>query len=212
MKSLFDLAMTRWPQDHNSLHVYALPGIPDSDLAPIQNAIRRSNVCSIQPTHFLHATVTRVPAFLDSMTPESLQRLQSALSSSTRNLSPFTVALTGPKTTEHSVGLEGSPSPEWAKLVQGVRGCVAETFVDSQMPPAPYAPHVSLGYGTQEVSSKPLIRELNTLETDRGQSLTVQMRISEVQLLAVHQRAAEGIYTWDLLSTHTFGNSGVRLE
>ncbi|MDH6677583.1 hypothetical protein M2284_001782 [Rhodococcus sp. LBL1] len=206
MKSLFDLPLTDWPQDHNALHVYALPDIDEAALAPIQNAIRDTGVCSIQPTRFLHATVTRVPAFLDSTAPETLRELQSALDEASRALAPFVIQLTGPYVSPDSVELAGERNAEWDQLVGAVRTCVGAVLDGAEMPPAPYAPHVSLGYGTRDVDSEPLIAELARLAAGREPQLTVPMHVTDLHLLAVHQDAVAGIYTWDTISTHSLGD------
>ncbi len=206
MRSLFNLPVTDWPQDHNALHVYALPDFDATILAPIQNAIRDTGVCSVQPTEFLHATVTRIPAFLDTTAIETLRELQSALDETAGNLAPFDIPLTGPYVSPDSVELAGERSLEWDRLVDSVRACVAGVLGGVEMPPGPHAPHVSLGYGTRDVDSKPLIAELARLAAGREPQLTVPMHIADVQLLAVHQDAIAGIYTWDMISTHVLGN------
>lgn len=205
MRSLFDLSVTAWPQDHNALHVYALPDFDAAELAPIQNAIRDTGVCSVQPTEFLHATVTRIPAFLDTTGTETVHELQSALDETVGRLEPLSVRLAGPYVSSDSVELAGEASPEWDRLVDSVRACVAAVLGDIEMPPGPYAPHVSLGYGTRSVDSKPLLAELARLAAGRRPQLTAPMHIADVQLLAVHQDAVEGIYTWDTISSHALG-------
>ncbi|WP_433604876.1 2'-5' RNA ligase family protein [Prescottella agglutinans] len=205
MRSLFDLSLTDWPQDHNALHVYALPDFDTTVLAPIQNAIRDTAVCSVQPTKFLHATVTRVPAFLDTTPTETLRELQAGLDETVAKVAPFTVELAGPHVSPDSVELGGQRSPEWDRLVESVRSCAAAVLGGVEMPPEPSAPHVSLGYGTREVASEPLIAELACLAAGREPQLVLPMRITDVQLLAVHQDAVAGIYTWDTISSHVFG-------
>ncbi|MGB6073883.1 MAG: 2'-5' RNA ligase family protein [Rhodococcus sp. (in: high G+C Gram-positive bacteria)] len=205
MKSLFDLPMTAWPHERNSLHVYALPQIDSSVLVPIQDAIRSTGVCSVQPTEFLHATVTRIPAFLDTVPADTVLTLRGLLDDATAALEPFTVDMTGPHIFEHSVGYEGNRSPQWDSLVRSVRAGATTVLGDPAMPPAPHAPHISLGYGTADVDSEPLTAELARLGARRGRQQSVRMHVAEVQLLSVHQDSAAGIYTWDTICTAHFG-------
>ena len=201
MKSLFDLPMTAWPHERNALHVYALPQIDGSVLTPIQDAIRTTGVCSIQPTEFLHATVTRIPAFVHTLPADTVLALRRLLDEATAALDPFTVDMTGPHVSEHSVGYEGSRSPQWDSLVRSVRDCATTVLDDPALPPEPHAPHISLGYGTADADSAPLIAELAGL----GHQQPVRMHVTEVRLLAVHQDSTAGIYTWDTISTHNMG-------
>ncbi|WP_415972640.1 2'-5' RNA ligase family protein [Rhodococcus sp. 077-4] len=205
MKSLFDLPMTAWPHERNALHVYALPRIDGSVLTPIQDAIRATGVCSVQPTEFLHATVTRIPAFLDTVRADTVRALRELLDEASAALAPFTVDMTGPYVSEYSVGYEGSRSQQWDSLVRSVRACAATALGDAAMPPEPHAPHISLGYGTADSDSEPLIAELAGLDARDDRRRTVRMNISEVRLLAVHQDSTAGIYTWDTISTHQLG-------
>ncbi|MDI9896464.1 2'-5' RNA ligase family protein [Rhodococcus sp. IEGM 1381] len=209
MKSLFDLAMTDWPQERDALHVYALPTVDESILSPVQNAICETGVCSVQPTGFLHATVSRIPAFRNTVSLDTLTGLQSALSRTTAQISPFDVRLTGPHVLSESVGLEGTRTAEWDHLVGSIQRCVSAVLVGAVMPPPPHAPHVSLGYGISETPSAPLIEAFDRLDSAREHPLTLSVHIHEVHLLAVHQNSTAGVYTWDSISSHSLSGQRV---
>lgn len=185
--------VTSWAQPRDSLHVYALPDPAlRAALAPFQRVVAGFPACGVQPPEFLHATVSRLPAFRTDLSAAQLEALSAAITAAVRTIAPFTVELARPEADENSASVGGVAGPPWQALVDGVRAAATEVL-DGELPQPPHRPHVSLGYGVGDGSTAQLRRLLDAVP-DPGPLL---LHVDAVHLLAVHQNPDAGTFTWD---------------
>lgn len=205
MNSIFEPLERSWAQLHDSLHVYALPRLATELITPYQEAIERSGVCAVQPEGFLHATVTRLPGHRNTVAADQLASYRAALDRTAAIARPFTVALGRPAVRNTAVAAAGESTAQWQTLVHDVRQAAAACFPGQPLPAPPFAPHVSLGYGTHPAADAPLVRELEMLaESTRWQA---ELVVDAIHLLAVHANPSPGTFTWDVVSVHPFGGA-----
>lgn len=202
MRSIFQRLAGEWPQLHSSLHVYALPD-PDDErwaatVARYHAAIRHSDVCAVQPPEFLHATIARTPAFLDTADPDRVRRLDALLAGVAGRHAPFTLELQPPQPHGEALITDGAPEPAWDALLADVRAAVSDAFPDEPLPRGPHAPHVSLGYGTRETDDAPLLAELERLAAEAPWQAT--LRVDALHLLSVEAVPDPGLFRWETLA------------
>lgn len=203
MGSIFAPVERGWDQLRDSLHVYALPRLDPVLIAAYHAAIERSQVCAIQPAQFLHATITGLPAHRNTMTADRLTSISAALDRTALETRPFTITLERPEIWTTAVGCSGEETPEWKILLDGVRQAARSCFNGLSLPPAPSAPHVSLGYGTHPTEDAPLVHELAKLAA--GTAWRAELVVDTIHLLSVHANPFQGTFTWDVVSVHPFG-------
>ena len=186
----------------NRLHIYALPA-PDlrSALEERQRVLEAFDYCSIQPADYLHATVQQFAVTSDEVSPEEVDAFMVRLKSLAAETEPFSVELGEPEADDYSLGVRGTNTSSWAKLTAAVRDAAADTINKSQPPPnAPFSPHLTLGYAVAEGST-----ELNQQASDQlGAPALPPLTINDVHLIAVHQDANRGTFTWETTSRFTF--------
>lgn len=202
MRSIFDRLARDWPQLDRSVHVYALPDPADAAfraaVAPYQEAVRRSGVAAVQPPEFLHATITRTPAFLGDGDQPGTDRLPPALAAVAARHRPFTLTLQRPRPHGEALVAVADPSPEWDALLADVRAAVAAAFPGEPLPGAPHAPHVSLGYGTRDTDEARLLAELDRLADDVRWD--VALPVATLHLLSVDGVPDPGLFRWQALA------------
>lgn len=203
MESVFAPLERGWDQLRDSLHVYALPRLNPELIAAYHTAIERSKVCAVQPAQFLHATITRLPAHRNTVTADRLESLSASLDRTALKTRPFTITLGRPEIWTTAVACLGEETPDWKTLLDEVRQAARGCFNGLPLPPAPSAPHVSLGYGTHPTDDAPLVHELEMLADSTA--WRPELIVDTIHLLSVHANPAQGTFTWDVMSVHPFG-------
>lgn len=199
MRSFFD-SMTPWRRNDGSLHVYVVPDQDTTEaILDAQGRLVGIDNLPLMPAPWLHFTVARLPQF-DDVGNSSLTRLATALTEHLDGIEPFEMRLGGPVVHEVAVEAMGSPSAGWDRLVEAVRAAAA-SVTDEELPPPPYAPHVSLAYATGDVDSHEV--ELRLV----GCPELGPFRVSEVRLVSVTVRPEQGTFDWVELASWPLGSS-----
>ncbi len=186
----------------NRLHIYALPA-PDlrSALEERQRVLEAFDYCSIQPANYLHATVQQFAVTSDDVSPEDMDAFMATLKSLAADTKPFSIELGEPEADDYSLGVKGTSTSSWAKLTAAVRDAAADTINKGQpLPGAPFNPHLTLGYALAEGSTALIQQASDQLRAPALPPLT----INEMHLIAVHQDAKRGTFTWDTTSRFPF--------
>lgn len=186
----------------NRLHIYALPA-PDlrSALEERQRVLEAFDYCSIQPSDYLHATVQQFAVTSDDVSPEDMDAFMATLKSLAADTKPFSIELGEPEADDYSLGVKGTSTSSWAKLTAAVRDAAADTINKGQpLPGAPFNPHLTLGYALAEGSTALIQQASDQLRAPALPPLT----INEMHLIAVHQDAKRGTFTWDTTSRFPF--------
>ncbi|WP_437772785.1 2'-5' RNA ligase family protein [Arthrobacter sp. KNU40] len=202
MKRFFGHPITLWPSMRNRLHIYALPA-PDlrSALEERQRVLEAFDYCSVQPANYLHATVQQFAVTSDEVSPEDMDAFMARLKSLAADTKPFSIGLGEPEADDYSLGVKGTSTSAWAKLTAAVRDAAADTINKGQpLPGAPFNPHLTLGYALAEGSTALIQQASDQL---RATALP-PLAINEMHLIAVHQDAKRGTFTWDTTSRFPF--------
>ncbi len=198
VRSIFLDAYTRWPQLHGALHVYALPSDElRAALTPLLEPIRAFDGCTPVEPQWMHATVSRLPAFVGLTEPAQITKYQSALAEFASATASFDLTLHGPIIEDVAVLVGGAETPQWAHIVDGVRGLGADIFGGTTR--RTHAPHISLGYGTADADSAPLAA---AYPDERSFAFPVRA----LSLLAVVKDPIAGTFTWDVVGEHLLGH------
>lgn len=197
MLSFFD-AMTPWARNDGSLHVYALPEEEVADRLE-GLSVRLDDLDSLprMPRAWLHATVARLAQF-DDLGQAGLSRLCDELGSEVERVPAFEVRLGAPEVTGTAVTCTGEATRAWASLV-GAVAAAASRFSDDPLPPAPHAPHVSLGYATGQVDDDEVRARL------AGAPAAGAFPVREVHLVSVTVRPELGTFDWTELASWQLG-------
>lgn len=192
MHSFFD-AMTPWPRNDGSLHVYALP---DDDVVDRLFAASEplDGIAALprMPRAWLHFTVGRLAQF-DDLGQAGLTRLADELGGALASIAAFDLQVGPPEVWGQSVNCSAEPSAAWDGLVAAVRAGAA-AFADEPLPPAPHEPHVSLAYATGEVADDVVRARL------AGASTVGSVGVQRVHLVSVTVRPEVGTFDWTELA------------
>lgn len=206
MKSLFSRSPTaRWPKT-GRLHVYALP--PDDGLATMAAAYQHLLATrglpnlSHQPGRWLHLSVERLNHYLDELTDTQLSALTTALREHVAAVPAFTLQIGPALVATHTITLDAVPDQPWRDLRSAVRHAAAEALGPDTIDPMTGhgRPHVTVAYATGHVDIEPHLGALNHVRAGRA-----TFPISTAHLLAVHQHADTGTYTWEPVDTFRLG-------
>ncbi|WP_336854586.1 2'-5' RNA ligase family protein [Sinomonas albida] len=205
MKRFFGEPATRWASLRNRLHVYVLPNSElRSALSARQAVLEGVEYCSVQPEPYLHATVQQFATSAEEVSREEVEAFTERLALLAEETEPFSIELGAPVVDDFALGVRGALSPAWTSLVDGVREAAAATINQGRaMPPGPFGPHVTLGYGLADGSGEQLQRESDLLATEPLPAL----KVASLHFLAVHQDAEAGTFTWDATVPFELGTS-----
>lgn len=184
MQSFFSV-MPPWDQEDGSLHVYALPDEEVVDrLMAIQARLTGIAGLPMMPDAWLHATIQRLAQFDDLSMPE-LTRLADAITAELEGVGPFELSFGVPQVHDTAVECVAEPTADWDALVGAVRRAALTTF-GGELPPAPYAPHLTLAYATGPVSDDEVRSRL------AGVPAVGPLRVDVAHLLSVTVRPELG--------------------
>ena len=186
MQSFFD-SMTPWDHNDGSLHVYVLPDDEVADrIEDLQERLAGLPHLPLMPRAWLHFTVNRLAQF-DDLSMAELTRLADALTLELAGVGAFDLEVGAPQVHEVAVECVAAAVPGWEALVDAVRRAALGTF-GGTIPDRPYAPHVSLGYATGEVSDDELRARLV------GAPALGRVRVGRVHLVSVTVRPEIGTF------------------
>jgi hypothetical protein len=191
----------RWPKA-GRLHIYALPrddGVATmtaayQDLLAARGLINLSR----QPGRWLHLSVERFNRYLDELTDAQLAALTTALRRHVASVPAFTLQIGPALVAAHTITLDAVPDQPWRDLRSAVRQAAVEALgPDAIDPMAGHGrPHMSVSYATGHVDIEPHLGALNHVRAGRA-----TFPVTTAHLLAVHQHADTGTYTWEPVDT-----------
>ncbi|WP_280406132.1 2'-5' RNA ligase family protein [Nocardia brasiliensis] len=198
MRNFFDSPHLDWPQLHGSLHVYVVPSLEFiASVQPVVDAVDAFEGCTAVEPRWQHATVTRIPWWRNEVDQDALDRYAEALSAVAADSSSFAIPMNGPLLHDYGVLVAAPEDTQWKQLYTATRDAAEQVFgTERALPAPPPLPHVSLGYGIAERDSAPLERALAGVETP------VSLAVDTLYFLAVDVDVDQGIFTWDVISSH----------
>ena len=180
------------------LHVYALP--PDDAVAAMATAYqdflaaRGLPNLSYQPARWLHLSVERFNIHLDDLTAAQRATLCTALRVHLAAVPAFTLQVGPALVATHAVTLDAVPDQPWRDLRLAVRRAATEALGPDAIAPMHQhgRPHVTVSYGVGHVDIEPHLGALNHVRAGRA-----LFPVHVADLVAVHQHADIGTYTWE---------------
>lgn len=200
MRPFAEVPETHWPELTGKLHVYIAAPDPVRELAATYQAAiaPHTDLVSLQPVEFLHATVAPIERYRSNVTDDELAKFADLLQQ--RLHMPAFEMTVGPAI----VGVHGvalyipPPADAFMALSSDVRATATSQFSPSAVKPvsARWKPHMSLGYGLAAGDPDPLLRAVNDV---RAQPVT--FTVDHVDLVAVDYNRPAGTFSWSTIAT-----------
>ncbi|WP_433531329.1 2'-5' RNA ligase family protein [Micromonospora sp. CA-263727] len=187
------------------LHIYLVPppsvGVMASAFQDLL-AARGVPHLSRQPVQWLHATVARFNRCLADLTGADVAALCEALRLSITEVPAFRWQIGPALASLHSITLDAAPDQPWRDLREVVRATAVEVLGEDVVAPltGPGRPHVTVSFCTGPVAIEPHLGALAHVRAGRA-----QWQVSTAHLVAVHQHADAGTYSWESIASFPLG-------
>jgi hypothetical protein len=190
-----------WPKA-GRLHIYALPrsDAVAAIAAPYQDFITARGLpnLSLQPLQWLHLSVERFNVYLDELMPAQITTLREALKQHLAVVPAFDLQVGPALVATHTITLDAVPDEPWRDLRSAVRQAATEALGPDAVSSATGhgRPHVTISYSTGHLDIEPHLGALNHVRAGRA-----TFPVTTAHLLAVHQHADAGTYSWRPIDT-----------
>ncbi|MGA4993872.1 2'-5' RNA ligase family protein [Nonomuraea bangladeshensis] len=163
-----------------------------------QEALKTFPVLDLIPRPWLHLTMQGI-GFTDEINKEAMAKIEDALRSNLRRMTPPVVTFHRPVIVPEAIYLPASPATQVQDLRTACRAAITTVqAVDTD--PRPYRPHVSIAYVNAASSSEHIAQDLDMVDVD-----PVEVRISHVSLMVFHRDRR--MYEWTTETRIPIGNS-----
>lgn len=205
MESFFERSSTaRWQRD-GVLHIYLVAPPAVTLLAEAyQQALADRAVSNLppQPPKWLHMTVERFNQHRDDLDDLRLTALCNSLRAELAEVPAFSLQVGPALPSAYSISLDAVPDEPWLRLRHTVRRAAVTALGETAVNPLGTGgrPHVTIAFCTGPVAIEPHLSALNHVREGRA-----EWTVAAAHLVAVHQHADAGTYSWDTLAEIPLG-------